>query len=111
MAEVQIAVQRYFAISTDEWTEGPLQLASRAIAPGSRTTYISALRQFIRHSKRPNPLKKPSMTECVLWPVGKEENRQRPAWFLGSEPWRNSNCCPRPYSTSTGSKLKQSPNL
>ena len=50
MAEVQITIQRYFSMSTDEWTEGPLQLAARAITLGSRKTHILARRQFIRHN-------------------------------------------------------------
>ena len=51
MADVSVAIRTYFSISSDEWSDGPLQLAARAITSGSRETYMSALRQFAKNSE------------------------------------------------------------
>ena len=37
----------FLKASSEDWEEGPLQLAIRRIAAGSRTTYGSALRRFL----------------------------------------------------------------
>ena len=50
IADVSFAIRTYFSVSSDEWSDGPLQLAARAIALGSRETYMSALRQFAKNS-------------------------------------------------------------
>ena len=56
MADVSVAIRTYFSISFDEWSDGPLQLAARAITSGSRETYMSALRQFAKNSESSDTL-------------------------------------------------------
>ena len=52
MYESRAVVRTFYKITSDEWSDGPLQLASRAVAGGSRKTYLSALKQFIKRSER-----------------------------------------------------------
>ena len=56
MADVSVAIRTYFSISSDEWSDGPLQLAARAITSGSREAYMSALRQFAKNSESSDTL-------------------------------------------------------
>ena len=56
MADVSVAIRTYFSISSDEWSDGPLQVAARAITSGSREAYMSALRQFAKNSESSDTL-------------------------------------------------------
>ena len=109
MAEVQVAVRRYF--STDEWTEGPLQLAARAITTGSRKLTFQPCDNSLGTTTPPSPSKTPLMTECVPWCSEGEENRRPQAWSLGLGLWKNSSCCPPPSRSCTGSKSKPSAEI
>ena len=51
MYEFRAVVRTFYKIISDEWSDGPLQLASRAVAGGTRKTYLSALKQFIKRSE------------------------------------------------------------
>ena len=42
----------FYKLTSDEWSDGPLRLASRALAGGTRQTYLSTLKQFIKRSER-----------------------------------------------------------
>ena len=52
MHEFRAVVRTFYKITSAEWSDRPLQLASRAAARGSRKTYPSALKQFIKQSER-----------------------------------------------------------
>ena len=49
VADVRVATTKYYQVCSDDWSEGGTQLATRAIASGSRTTYSSAIRHYLVH--------------------------------------------------------------
>ena len=56
MYEFWAVVQTFYHITADEWYDGHLQLAARAVARGTRRTYMSALKQFVKRSDRSTTL-------------------------------------------------------
>ena len=52
MYELRAVVRTLYKITSDEWFDGPLQPASRAVVGGSRKTYLSAPKQFMKRSQR-----------------------------------------------------------
>ena len=106
MAIVLVAIRTFVSISSDEWSDRPLQLAARAIAPGSRETYLSALRQFAKHSKPTDTLEEALNNKMCAIARHKRVGQLQQDECQPLDSWKNSNSCPPLSSSSTSSKWK-----
>ena len=78
--DFRAVVRTFCKITSDECTDGPLQLAARAVAGGFPKN-LSALKQFVKRSEKLSQSTTPSTIACRFSPDEKGEDRlQQSCW-------------------------------
>ena len=89
MHEVRAVVRTFYQITSDEWSDAPLQLASKAVARGSRKAYLSALKRFIKRSEKLDNSTAPSMKACPFLPKERGAAHLLPSCWPAYASWNN----------------------